>query len=179
MHECFAEAIHRLFVDTFVNLNDCHADFLLALERLESEDEFRELFKQDTFIEFEKKYTKAKNDCLNGIHGKTVKFWMMYVTLMEIQHKLHYSINVNDFKLRLHCWKDIVSLCFPTNKQNYARYGSYYCLQLENLETSHPGALNELKKIGISVRRNTINIGQSIDGAGEQTFMRSAKTTGQ
>ena len=44
---------------------------------------------------------------------------------------------------------------------------------------SLPGALKELKKNGISVRRNTINIGQSIDGAGEQTFMRSARTTGQ
>ena len=31
---------------------------------------------------------------------------------------------------------------------------------------------------GISVRRNDIGIGQSIDGAGEQTFMRSAKTAG-
>ena len=76
------------------------------------------------------------------------------------------------------CWKKIVSLCFPTNKRNYARYGSYYVSVLENLETTHPGALEELSEKGISVRRSSNGIGQSIDMAGEQTFMRSAKTIG-
>ena len=32
--------------------------------------------------------------------------------------------------------------------------------------------------MGLSVSRNQLNIRQSIDGAGEQTFMRSSKTTG-
>ena len=49
---------------------------------------------------------------------------------------------------------------------------------LENLETTHPGAIEELSIKGLSVRRNDSGIGQSIDGAGEQTFMRSAKTSG-
>ena len=31
---------------------------------------------------------------------------------------------------------------------------------------------------GISIRRNDIGIGQSIDGAGEQTFQRASKTSG-
>ena len=69
-------------------------------------------------------------------------------------------------------------MCFPTNKKNYARYGAYYVRVLENLENTHPGAIEELSQKGISVRRNDIGIGQSIDGAGEQTFMRSAKTSG-
>ena len=49
---------------------------------------------------------------------------------------------------------------------------------LENLPDTHPGAIEELTKRCISLRRNTTGIGQSIDGAGEQTFMRSAKTSG-
>ena len=69
-------------------------------------------------------------------------------------------------------------LCFPTNKRNYARYGSYYVRVLEHLETTHPGAIEEISQKGLSVRRNSSGIGQSIDGAGEQTFMRSVKTTG-
>ena len=60
----------------------------------------------------------------------------------------------------------------------YARYGSYYVNVLENLEKANPGAIKELGEKGLSVRRNTCGIGQSIDGAGEQTFMRSAKTSG-
>ena len=69
-------------------------------------------------------------------------------------------------------------LCFATNKQNYSRYGSYYCLQRDNIEETHPGAKEELEIKGLSVCRNTYNIGQSTDGAGEQTFMRSAKAAG-
>ena len=69
---------------------------------------------------------------------------MMHLQLIERQHKLHLSINLNDFDLRLHCWKEIVSLCFVTNKQSCARYGAYYCVQLENLDRTHPGAKEEL-----------------------------------
>ena len=76
------------------------------------------------------------------------------------------------------CWEDLAILCFPTNKRNYARYGTYYIEQMKDLPTTHPGAVEELLEKGISVRRNNIGIGQSIDGAGEQTFMRSAKTRG-
>ena len=32
--------------------------------------------------------------------------------------------------------------------------------------------------MGVSVRRNTMGIGQAIDLAGEQTYMKDAKTTG-
>ena len=49
---------------------------------------------------------------------------------------------------------------------------------LENLPDTHPRAIEELTEKGPSVRRNTTGIGQSIDGAGEQTFMKSAKTSG-
>ena len=61
---------------------------------------------------------------------------------------------------------------------NYARYGSYYLNMMKNLSTTHPGAIEELKEKGISARRNDIGIGQFIDGAGKQTFMRLAKTSG-
>ena len=100
------------------------------------------------------------------------------MTLVKLVQELHYSINVNDFHLRLKCWRELVILCFPTNKKNYARYGSYYIELMQNLPNTHPGAVEELLEKGISVRRNDMGIGQSIDGAGEQTFMRSAKTRG-
>ena len=51
-------------------------------------------------------------------------------------------------------------------------------MMLENLPKTHPGAKEELSEKGVSVKRNRFGIGQSIDGAGKQTFMRSAKTIG-
>ncbi|XP_065064905.1 uncharacterized protein LOC135691081 [Rhopilema esculentum] len=103
---------------------------------------------------------------------------MTYQKFVERQHLFQLAINTNDFDLRLKCWKESLPLCFSTNKQNYARYGTYYCRQLQSIEIKYPGAKDELLKKGLSVCRNSMNIGQSIDGAGEQTFMRSSKTAG-
>jgi hypothetical protein len=38
--------------------------------------------------------------------------------------------------------------------------------------------MEELQDKGFSVCRNSLDIRQSIDGAGEQTFMKNSKTTG-
>ena len=40
-------------------------------------------------------------ECLQGKFGKTAQFWMIYIYLTEGQHKLHLSINLNKFGLRL------------------------------------------------------------------------------
>ena len=64
------------------------------------------------------------------------------------------------------------------NKINYARFGTYYVMQLQNLDLTHPGAREELERNGMSVCRNNLNIRQSIDGAGESTFMKDAKIAG-
>ncbi|XP_046854152.1 uncharacterized protein LOC124447292 [Xenia sp. Carnegie-2017] len=138
----------------------------------------KDIISQRPFRAYEEEYMKKKMECLQGHHGKTAQFWMSHLDLIERLHELHFSVNTNDFQLRLHCWRELISLCFSTNKQNYARYGAYYCLQSENLDKTHPGALKELKDKGLLVCRNDLNIRQSIDGAGEQTFMKSSKTTG-
>ena len=45
-------------------------------------------------------------------------------------------------------------------------------------KNTHPGAKEELEEKGLSVCRNNLNVRQSIVGASEQTFMKSAKTMG-
>ena len=103
---------------------------------------------------------------------------MTHQKAIDRQHKFQFSINTNDFDLRHKCWKDSLPFCFATNKQNYARYGTYYIIQLKNINLTHPGAKEELQEMGLSVSRNQFNIRQSIDGGREQTFMQSSKTTG-
>ena len=72
----------------------------------------------------------------------------------------------------------MLPFCFVFNKVHYARYGSYYINQLKYLQNTHPGAKEEIQEYGLSVRRNSYGIGQAADLAGEQTFMKSAKTSG-
>ena len=58
------------------------------------------------------------------------------------------------------------------NKQNYARYGTFYCSQLMALDDNYPGAKDELVNNGLSVCRNNTGIRQATDAPGEQTFMK-------
>ena len=67
---------------------------------------------------------------------------------------------------------------FATNKIHFARYGTFYVKFLEYLEDTHPGAKEEIEEKGLSVRRNTLGIGQAVDMAGKQSHMKSAKTAG-
>ena len=145
------------FKNVIIHLGDFHGlqeffcvigkneDALTAAKAVESKDDCDILFATESFVDYETKYKKRMAECLNRIHGKTAQFWMDYVQSVDRQHRLHYAINTNNVDERLQCWKDSVKLCFATNKQNYSRYGSYYCLQLDNIEETHPGAKEELE----------------------------------
>ena len=136
IHECFAEAIERLFVKALVEVQN--EDVLTAAKAVESKDDCDILFAIESFVDYETKYNKRMAECQNGIHGKTTQFWIDYVQSADRQHRLHCAINTNKFDERLQCWKDSVKLCFTTNKQNYSRYGSYHCLQMDNIEKNTP-----------------------------------------
>ena len=168
----------RLFHEKEIDSLTISEDLEEAIQSAKDKQSCKELIENPKFIMYLEKYSDIQKKYKNGEKGKTAQFWMQYLDLIELLHLLHYSINFNDFELRLLCWKKLVALCFPTNKRNYARYGTYYVKTLENLETTHPEAIEELSVKGISIRRNDFGIGQSIDGAGEQTFQRASKTSG-
>ena len=114
----------------------------------------------------------------SGEFGKTPQFWVMYMIMVDRQQKLHYAINTNNYSLRLLIWKESLPMWFATNKIHYARYGTFYVKFLEYLEDTHPGAKEEIEEKGLSKRCNTLGIGQAVDMAGEQSYMKSAKTAG-
>ena len=177
-HECLAESLHRLLIERELESLTVSKDLENLIKSIGDAKSCQDLFENPEFKNYYHEFNSIENQYLNGDKGKTPQFWTLYTSLVQLVQELHYSINVNDFYLRLKCWKDIVFLCAATNKRNYLRYGSYYIETMQNLPNTHPGAVEELLEKGISVRRNDIGIGQSIDGAGEQTFMRSSKTRG-
>ena len=115
---------------------------------------------------FEQQYQKTMFQVLQGDYGKTPQYWATYIIAVDLQHTLHLAINMGDYDLRLECWTGSLPFFFAMNKQNYARYGSFYCLQLMTLDDTHPGARDELQK-GLSVCRNNTGIRQSVDAVGE------------
>lgn len=116
-------------------------------------------------------YESIKDNTLASHFRMTAKYWPQYCNLVSLQQMLHYTININDFDLRQQCREMLLPHCFVYRKVHGPRYGSFYICVLENMDTTHLEVKEELKHIGISIRRNTYKIGQTND-------MKSRKTAG-
>ena len=171
IHGSMAEAICRLFQKAFV---DSLPDRLVEAEHCD----LPTLLRDDATRKYLEEYLTRFEKGLKGDDGKTAQYWLQYVDMVDTLHWLHYAIQTNNFEERTYCWRKMLPIFFFFDKTHYARYGTYYTKQLENLEITHPGAKEELQKFGISVCRNNYGIGQAIDLAGEQTYMKSSKTIG-
>ena len=97
MHENFAE--ERLFCKN--HGLTCPDDLKSLLNGTKAEEDFQHLTIQEAFKVFERLNEEKRNQCPEGNFGKTAQFWMMYLQLIERQHKQHLSINLNDFDFRL------------------------------------------------------------------------------
>ena len=81
--------------------------------------------------------------CMQGEFGKTPQFWSQYMSLVDRQHLFRHALSTNDFQLRLSMWRELLPLCFATNRVHYSRYGTYNLKSLECLNANHPGAREE------------------------------------
>ena len=158
--EVAAEAISRLFQEQHV------APFISEKLVEQSKSDLATLKNSKEFEEYYAKYVKMQKRCNTGEFGVTAKYWMLYVTIIGLIHQLHFAININDYCLRLETWEGLMVLRFTMNKQNYAQYGTYYLTQMVSLDSTHPGAHEEIQERGISVFRNSAGVRQSINGTG-------------
>lgn len=130
-------------------------------------------------VDFTKAFESFKEGARQGNLGKTAQFWMIYLDMMRVQHFIHIAVQENDFDLRFYAWQFLIPFYFALDKQNYARYGSFYVETLKNIDRIYPGLRSLLEKKGISVLgQSNHNIRTAIDQRGEQTINRDAKTTG-
>ena len=106
--------------------------------------------------------------------------WLVYyLDILENLHLLHTAVQTNNFLLRLYGLKGIMPLIFALDKQNYARYGSYYIHSLENLDITHPGCRELHQDQGLSVHaQERYTCRTAIDQREEQSINRDAKTSG-
>lgn len=123
-------------------------------------------------------YTKAT---LNGEHGQTAEYAMLYVWLIELYQLLEQAIRTSDLELYIHAAYNMCSLFFAYNHQNYARWLSRNVDDLLNIDTTHPGLRDEFANGALSIRRTKRNFCRSpIDLTLEQTINSNAanKLTG-
>ena len=49
---------------------------------------------------------------------------------------------------------------------------------MQYLDANHPGAGEDCRVVGLSVKKNNLGTGQAVDLASKQTFMKHDKTAG-
>jgi len=124
-------------------------------------------------------YQKYRENVKSGHLGKTGQLWITYMDHVWLVLSLIHAVKHNNFLLYAHCMQQMPSLFFSFRGQNYARYLTYFSTFLANIEVSHPGATELLKRGAISVARSFIPGNRcAVDKTMEETFMRHAKSHG-
>ena len=176
VHSAFSEALERLLFERF--LEDCKKTlptlfFQTDVTNLNIEEIIDKQFFFSECLEFKEKVR-------SGDLGKTPQFWLLlYIDLMEIQNRIHLSVQENDYDSRKASWKSFLPMYPITNKFNYLRYGAYYNGTLDSIDQLYPGNKELLSKQGLSVQsQDHYPLRTSIDQRGEQTLNRDAKVAG-
>lgn len=100
VHEAFPEALQRLFSMIFTKYYRSCSGVCKSASRLD-ECEGYSLSADESVVAYIHSYKTLKERCLNGDFGKTPKFWMICMDLVDCQRMLYFATDSNTFNLRL------------------------------------------------------------------------------
>ena len=84
VHECFAEALNRLFLERF--RDEITEPFASNLNIDPEITDVQSLIQRTSFLNYERKISELTNRCLQGEFGKTAQYWMLYKKAVDRQH---------------------------------------------------------------------------------------------
>ena len=87
-----------------------------------------------SLMELSNQYQKYVGDTFAGKGDKTAPFWMKYCRVIDYFLLIHRSIKTNDIDLFKYVQFEIYAIFFVINQPNYARWMTYYALELENIQ---------------------------------------------
>ena len=123
------------------------------------------------------RYSAFKERVKEGELGKTAMFWIAYMEHIWLVLTLIRAVKTNDFLLYADCLHRMADIFFSFDGQNYARYLTFFSVFIANINESHPGASDLLKRGAISVARSFIPANRcAVDKTMEETFMKHAKS---
>ena len=162
--------------ERFLNENyfDDKEAILEELEAYANTDQKNISEKMKSFID---NYEEFQQQTLSGLHGKTARYWMIYIYYHKLYLLLHHAMKINDVKLFGYVLLQICPIFFMTNHHNYSRWMTLYALELLNLENKNPEVELQLRSWCFPVNRSgrkVSNVG--VDVAIEQTINAEAKS---
>ena len=76
------------------------------------------------YIDFMKKYSDYRKETLQGEHGGTAQYWMIYAEINGIKLLIKRAIKILSVDLFIYALDKLVDLFFAVYRPNYARYMS-------------------------------------------------------
>ncbi|CAG9834603.1 unnamed protein product [Diabrotica balteata] len=153
-------------------------DITEEIARLQNCQTFSFFIHNDSLKELFEEYAIYEQQTLNGEHGKTAQFYMIYIKLVDHYLQLSRSIRVGDFQLYLDTLPKITNLFFVLNHQNYAKWAVQYHYNLVKVPTTHPGLEQDFQNGFFGIKRTDKPFSrQPIDLTLEQTINADAART--
>lgn len=183
LHTYLSASLQILHFESFAKLNDVSFtdEMMFYLLHFTEEKTLIPSLQNEALIQLFENYEIYKTETLEGKHGKTAQFYMIYVNLIDYYFMLNTSIRTSDFELFKFVLPKLANLFFILNFQNYSRYLVKYHDNLITIDESHPGLKEELEKGSFGIKRTEKPFSrQPIDLTLEQTINADAanKLTG-
>ena len=184
-HTVMVECLERLLFEVYlerhdqVQLSDDSKLLIKSVIENLSHNQLHEALENLEVKDYLERYQNFRDEVKAGLLGPTAQLWVTYMDHVWLLLTLNHAVKHNDFTLYAHCLHLMTDLFFSFGGQNYARYLTYFSVFLSNIETSHPGSSDLLKRGAISVARSFIPGNRcAVDKTMEETFMRHAKSRG-
>ena len=162
--------------DVFGNQPEQSEEKLRNLTQRPSNELLEEVVHDDPIQTFIRKYSDFRENVRGGELGKTAKVWIAYMDHIWRILALIRAVKTNDFLLYADSIHQMSDIFFSFDGRNYARYLTFFSIFLANLEETHPGAVELLKRGAMSVARSFIPGNRcAVDKTMEDTFMRHVK----
>jgi hypothetical protein len=160
-HKILLEALERLLFEEFcfslgeerpmMGLPDDSFELLKTLVDEPDNTSFDSALNNKNISYYIDAYAKFRHDARTGHLGKTAQLWVSYIDHIWLVLQLTKAVKTNNFLLYARCLLLMCDLFFSFGRQNYARYLTFFSVFLANLEISHPGATDLLKRSSTSV----------------------------
>ena len=182
VHKVVYEALERILLQVYESLHCCLFDeqgvtTLDHLAKNPCKDNLLACLASESCNKSLDRYDEFKETVRQGALGKTAQFWLSYMEKVGLILQFQRATKENCLTLHLASLQRMCSLFFSFDHPNYARYSTFYLLNMLNLEKTHPGAEDLLKNNGFSVNRSDVPSSRNaVDITIEQTINRHAKS---
>lgn len=143
----------KKFLAEYGPLPESLSSIILSLKEEPSSSLLETVEASEAMKNFMLMYAEYCDATLDGEHGSTARFWMIYIKLVHIFLRFNRACRTNDLDLFIYSLGEMCAIFFACNRPNYSRWMVRYHFNLMNVDETHPGVCDTLKNGALSIRR--------------------------